>query len=586
MKKTKNSNSYKRATIIGFISSFLILIAINILSSFLFLRVDLTEDKRHSLSPATIKLLKELDEKVYIRVYLKGEDFPADYQLFAKSTEDLLQEFRNYSNQIFFEFIDPVKGKTKDEANSIYGELAKKGLSPIPISKESSTGYSTQYVIPGALVTYNNKEYPVNLVVSDPSGNEYWLTYSTQELEYNIIATIRNLMRKSKPKVAFLEGHGELSLLNTSWVTYQLQRFYSVERIKLEGKINSLRNISIEDSVTQTLKIGGNKYDVLVIAQPSQPFSDYDKYIIDQHIMRGGKALWLIDATTASMDSLQNSIDFFASPHNLHLNDLFFKYGVRLNANLLQDLSCQSIPVSDGMIGGQQQFKYMTFPYALNVVNFSTHPIVRNMKKIKSDFAGSIDFVGKSDLMKTVLMTSSERTKMVPTPSIVSLQAAIAKPNMQEFAFQRLPLAVLVEGVFESAFNGLLPIEFDTIKEFGFVAHSPETRQIFVSDGDIIRNFVDPKKGQPFPAGYDRFTGIMYDNSEFIINCINYLCADDDLLQIRAKNFKIGSLNKTKLQGKSTFYAVLNIAVPLVIVLIMGIIMNLLKRMKYRKRGK
>ena len=586
MKKINNSNSYKRATIIGFISGFLILIAINVLSSFLFLRIDLTQDKRHSLSPATIKILKELDEKVYIRVYLKGDGFPADYQLFAKKTEDLLQEFRNYSNQIFFEFIDPVKGKSKEETNSIYGELARKGLTPIPISKESSTGYSTQYVIPGALITYNSKEYPVSLVVSDPSGNEYWMTYSTQELEYNIIATIRNLMRKSKPKVAFLDGHGEMDFLNTSWVTFQLQRFYSVDRIAPDGKINSLRNISIEDSVSQTIKAGGNKYDVLIVAQPTQPFSDYDKYIIDQHIMRGGKALWLIDATTASMDSLQSSVEFFASANNLRLNDMFFKYGVRLNANLLQDLSCQSIPIGDGAIGGQQQYKFVAFPYALNVVNFSTHPIVRNMKKVKSDFAGSIDLVGASNLRKTVLMTSSERTKMVPTPSIVSLQTVLARPNMQEFAFQRLPLAVLVEGVFESAFNGLLPVEFDTIKEFGFVSHSPETRQIFISDGDIIRNFVDPKKGQPFPAGYDRYTGTMYDNSEFIINCVNYLCADDDLLQIRAKNFKIGSLSKTKIQEKSTFYAILNIAVPLMIVLIMGIIMNVQKRVKYRKRVK
>lgn len=579
----KNSNRYKKSAIVGLVATFLILVAVNILSSFAYFRADLTKDKRHSLSPATIELLKNLDDKVYIRVYLKGEGFPADYQLFAKNANDILQEFRNYSKQIFFEFIDPVAGKNTEEINSIFGEFARKGLSPIPISKENSAGFSTQFVIPGAMISYKNEEHPVNLVVADPSGNESWMTYSTQELEYNLVAALRQMMRKSKPKVAFLEGHGELDFMNTSWVTFQLQKFYNVERIRLDGKINSLREIAVEDSINQTIKVKGNKYDVLVIAQPTEPFSDYDKYIIDQHIMRGGKALWLIDATNASMDSLQSQLEFFAMARGLRLNDLFFKYGVRLNANLLQDLSCQSIPVSAGKIGDQTQYKFMVFPYALNVVNFSTHPIVRNMKKIKSDFTGSIDFVGNVDLDKTILMTSSERTKMVPTPSIVTLNVGRTQPNLQEFAFKHLPIAVLVEGSFESAYNGLLPVEFDTIKQIGFISQSQPTRQIFVADGDIIRNSIDRQRNQPYPAGYDVYTGTLYDNSEFIINCVNYLCADDDLLMIRAKNFKIGALSKVKVQQEKTFYTVLNIAVPLLIIIILGIVMNLVRRIRYRK---
>ena len=180
-------------------------------------------------------------------------------------------------------------------------------------------------------------------------------------------------------------------------------------------------------------------------------------------------------------------------------------------------------------------------------------------------------------------MTSSDRTKMVPVPSIVSLNTARSHPNMEEFAFKRLPLAVLVEGEFESAYNGLLPIEFDTIKELGFVAKSPATRQIFVSDGDIIRNFVDRKRNQPYPAGYDIYTRTMYDNSEFIINCVNYLCADDDLLQIRAKNFRIGPLDKIKVQQKSTYYAVVNIGIPLLIIVIMGIVMTIIRKIRYTK---
>jgi len=581
-----NSNRYKRTALIGLTSGLLILVAVNIISSFFFFRIDLTKDKRHSLSPATIELLDKLEDKVYIRVYLKGEGHPADYQLFAEKTKDILQEFRSYSNNIYFEFIDPVAGKSKEETNAIFGEFYKKGLKPIPISKESSSGYSTQFVVPGAMISYSNHEYPVTLVVSDPGGNDNWLEYSIQELEYNIVAGIRKLIKPHKATIAFLDGQGELDFMNTSWVAYQLQRFYNVERISIDGKINSLRKIAIDDSVKQTIKILGNKYDVLIVAQPTEPFREVDKFIIDQHIMRGGKVLWLVDATNAAMDSLQSAPEFFALSRSLRLNDLFFKYGVRLNANLIQDLSCQSIPLEVGKIGDQPQYKFMAFPYALNVVNFSDHPIVRNIKNIKSDFAGSIDFVGNDNLKKTILFTSSERTKLIPTPSIVTLNVGRTQPNMEEFAFKYLPIAVLVEGKFNSAYDGLLPLEFDTIKEFGFIAESPSTRQIFVSDGDIIRNFIDRKSNQPYPAGYDIYSGNLYDNSEFIMNCVNYLCADDDLLAIRAKNFKIGSLYPAKIKEKSTFYAVVNIVVPLALITIMGIIMIIIRKIKYNRKAK
>lgn len=582
-KNSQNSSKYKKNAITGFVAATLILIAINLISSYLFFRIDLTHDKRHSLSPATIEMLKQLDDKVYIKVYLKGEDFPADYKLFAKKVQELLQELRSYSSQIHIEFIDPVAGKNREEIADIYGELANRGLTPIPISKESSAGFSTQYVIPGALIRYKEREFPANLVVSDPSGNEYWMTYSTQELEYNVVAAIRSLMKPTKPKVAFVEGHGELDFLNTSWLTYQLQRFYQVERISIDGRINSLRNVTVLDTIDYNIEVKGNKYDVLVIAQPTEPFSDYDKFIIDQHIMRGGKVLWLIDGTTASMDSLQERSEQFAVTRNLRLNDIFFRYGVRVNANLLQDISCQSIKMVVGMAGDQPQFGLVAYPYALRVVNFTTHPIVRNMKKIKSEFAGSIDFVGNPELEKTVLMTTSDQTKMVPVPSIVTLNVARTKPNMQEFAFRKLNLAVLIEGEFQSAFTGIVPAYLDTMKEIGFVEKSPNTRQIFISDGDIIRNTIDYKRNTPLPAGYDMHTGTMYDNSEFIINCVNYLCADDDLLKIRAKNFKIGPLDKIKVMAKSRSFAVLNIVLPLVIIVLMSIVMLIIRKWRFKR---
>ena len=578
------SKQFKRRTLLGLLAVVAVVVLVNILSSFFFYRIDLTKDKRHSLSKSTIEMLKNLEDRVYFRVYLKGKDQPADYQLFAKQVEQMLQTFRSYSKNVYYEFIDPIEGKTNEEVNGILGEFVKKGLEPIPISREDAGGYSTHVVIPGAIVSYRNREYPAKVVVADPSGAD-WLKYSNEELEYNLVAPVRRLLKTEKPKVAYLDGHGELDFWNTCWTAMQLQRFYNVSRITLDGKINALRNISIDDTVSGNLVLGDNKYDVLIVAQPTQPFKEYDKYVIDQFIMRGGKVLWLIDNTTASLDSLRAAPEFFATPRALYINDLFFTYGVRINTDLIQDLSCLPVPQQVSIIGDQPQYKFMVFPYCLDIVNFGNHPIVRNLKDIKSDFAGSIDLVGNNaDLTKTVLMMTSERTKVVPTPSIVTLRVGMVKPNLQEYSYRNVPVAVLVEGNFQSAFKGILPIEFDTIKELDYRDHSEYTRQIFVSDGDIIRNPFDSKRNQPYPAGYDIYTRQTFDNTEFIVNCVNYLCADDDLLQLRAKNFKIGSLNNEKVRNHKGLLAALNIGIPLLLIALMGTLLIVMRKVRFSKK--
>ena len=578
------SKQFKRRTLLGLLAVIAVVILVNILSSFFFYRIDLTKDKRHSLSKSTIEMLKNLEDRVYFRVYLKGKDQPADYQLFAKQVEQMLQTFRSYSKNVYYEFIDPIEGKTNEEVNGILGEFVKKGLEPIPISREDAGGYSTHVVIPGAIVSYRNREYPAKVVVADPSGAD-WLKYSNEELEYNLVAPVRRLLKTDKPKVAYLDGHGELDFWNTCWTAMQLQRFYNVTRITLDGKINALRNISIDDTISGNLVLGDNKYDVLIVAQPTQPFKEYDKYVIDQFIMRGGKVLWLIDNTTASLDSLRAAPEFFATPRALYINDLFFTYGVRLNTDLIQDLSCLPVPQQVSIIGDQPQYKFMVFPYCLDIVNFGNHPIVRNLKDIKSDFAGSIDLVGNNaDLTKTVLMTTSDRTKVVPTPSIVTLRVGMVKPNLQEYSYRNVPVAVLVEGNFQSAFKGILPVEFDTIKELDYRDHSEYTRQIFVSDGDIIRNPFDSKRNQPYPAGYDIYTRQTFDNTEFIVNCVNYLCADDDLLQLRAKNFKIGSLSNEKVRNRKGLLAALNIGIPLLLIALMGTLLIVMRKMRFSKK--
>ncbi|MCL1850779.1 MAG: gliding motility-associated ABC transporter substrate-binding protein GldG [Bacteroidetes bacterium] len=578
----KNKVKYKRSAIITLISSIFILIALNIILSFFYVRIDLTAEKRNSLAPSTIKLLKELPDKIYIKVFLLGKNNPADYRIFAQKTKEILEEFVRYSSNIEFEMIDPVEGKDQEEIKSIFGEFNKKGLPPIPISRED---YSTTWVVPGAFFTYRSKEYPVTLVVSDPNGRD-WLDFSIQELEYNMVSAIRNITTTDAPKVAFLEGHGELDRVSTSWMEWQLRRYYHIERVTINNKINSLRNIYVKDSAAAKIGNYGNKYDMLIVAQPTQPFSDMDKYVIDQFIMNGGKVLWLIDATTASVDSLQNSNELFATENMLRLNSLFFKYGVRVNANLIQDLNCQGLPVPQGMLGNQQQYKFYAFPYMPIIVNFSTHPIVRKIKALKVDFAGTIDFVGNdADIYKTVLATTSEKTKVVPVPSIVTLNIVKVKPNLEEYHRMYEPVAVLVEGKFTSAFKGILPVAFDTIREFDFKTECKKpTRQIFISDGDMIRNRFNTRNMEPYPAGYDIYTGKLYENTDFLLNCVNYLSADEELVLIRSKSFKMGMLDSIVVKNRKNFYILFNTICPLVIISIMATAMIVARKLRYSKK--
>ena len=578
----KNKIKYKRSAIIILFSSLLILFALNIIFSFFYVRIDLTAEKRNSLAPSTIKLIKELDDKVYIKVFLLGKNNPADYQIFAQKTKEILEEFVRHSSNIEFEMIDPVDGKDQQEIHEIFGEFNKKGLPPIPLSRED---FSTTWIVPGAFLTYRSKEYPVTLVVSDPKNRD-WLDFSIQELEYNLVSAIRNITTKFAQKVAFLEGHGELDRIATSWMEWQLKRYYNVDRVTINNRVNALKNIYLKDSAEATIGTYGNKYDVLIVAQPTQPFSDIDKYVIDQFIMDGGKVLWLIDATNASVDSLQNNMEFFAVENPLRLNSLFFKYGVRMNANLIQDLKSQSIAVLQGMVGNQPQFKFYQFPYMPIIVNFTSHPIVRKIQKLKVDFAGTIDFVGTNpDIQKTVLATTSERTKVVPTPSIVTLNVIKTQPNLEEYHRMYEPVAVLLEGKFTSAFKGMLSPELHDLEEQGVDKPKDKceevTRQIFISDGDMIRNFFDSKSMEPYPTGYDHRARIHYDNADFLLNCVNYLSADEELVLIRSKSFKIGTLDPVKVKAKKNFYIIFNTIGPLLLIIIMATVLILMRRWRY-----
>jgi ABC-2 type transport system permease protein len=576
----------KRENIVQFLGIAVIVVACNIIFSFVYFRLDLTAEKRYTLSSSTRSLLGNLEDVVYLKVYLDGKNLPPDFAELSQKTKEFLEECRIYSSQIQYEFIDPAKGKSPQELGAVYGELYKKGLRPQPVQDVTAEGVSTRYVVPGAIISYRQREIPVQLLDAD-HGIRYdradIINYSMEKLEYNLGNAIRRLTLQQKSNVAFLKGHGELDNMHVFGAAVGIADFYSVDSLVLDNKISKLFDIKITDSLTGEFTIGKIKYDLLVIAKPTLPFSDYEKFLLDQFVMRGGRILWFVDPVVAELDSLMQYPEMPVLARELNLEDMFFRYGVRLNTDLLQDINALPIPVRSGELAGQTQYKLIPWYYFPLITPKSIHPIVRNLNVIKSEFVSSIDTVGtRSGLHKTVLLSTSTTTKVVNTPAIISLETLRKRANMREFNDNNIPVAVLVEGIFPSLFSGYG--EMDTEK-MGFLSKSKPTKMIFVSDGDMVKNQIN-EKNYPLPLGYDRFTDRAFGNLNFLLNAVNYLCDDEDVLQVRSKDFKMRLLDANRLIREKTFWQVLNVALPLAMVLLLGLVLLLIRRMRYHKRIK
>ncbi len=569
----------KRLNISHLILSLLLIFSLNIIVSFWFFRIDLTSEKRYSLSKSTKNILKQLDDIVYFKVYLKG-DFPAGFKRLSKETRELLDEYRAYSDNIQYEFIDPSEGRDEKELRAFYNELARKGLQPTQLQDRKVDGVKTQVIFPGALVTYKQRELPLQLLSSNINiPPDEIMNISIQNLEYNITSVINKLSRKNKPSIAFIQGQGELELMEVADITRELQEFYLVDRVTLDEKVNVLRNFEY-DSITGNV-VTWNKFDLLIIAKPQKPFSEKNKFIIDQHVMRGGNILWLIDPVFASMDSLQGAPETIGIINELNLDDMFFRYGVRMNTNLLQDMNALPIPIITGKMGNMPSQQFIPWFYFPIITPILEHPIIKNINAIKTEFISSIDTVGSLPLKKEILLTSSKYTKIVQAPIIINLNVLKLKPDEREFNFRYLPVSVLVEGEFRSLFEGRVPAELDTSAIIQYISQGKSAKMIFVADGDVIKNQVD-KQG-PLPLGYDRHSKLTFGNKEFLLNAINYLLGDEDLMQVRAREIKLRLLDKNKLSKNKFYWQVFNIVVPIMVVFILGLAMLYYRKQKYAR---
>jgi len=544
-----------------------ILIVLNVLGSLFFHRFDLTKDKRYTLSPTSLQILKQVKNPLSIKIYMQGE-LPADFRRLQQETKQLLEEFQAYNNNVVFEFVNPLENE--DESMEMIKSLYQKGLTPVNITVDDKGKQSQAMVFPWAIAVYNNKEVNIPLLKNIMGASTTRKVIgSIQHLEYSIADAINKVTKDRQKKVAIIKGNGELSEIHIGKLLRQIKESYYIGPFTLDSVAKD------PNGTLDALK----KYDLAIISKPTETFTDEEKEVLDQFIMNGGKTLWMIDQVAADMDSLYNDAGAtLAYPRDLNLNDMFFKYGIRINPDLVKDEYGSPIKLATGEQGSATQYQEFKWKFAPIVVPESQHPIVKNLGGIKFDFTSPIDTL-KNGIKKTVLLQSSLYSKKIGTPAEINLNMVTEQTTPQDYANKgNLVLSVLLEGNFHSVFeNRVLPF-----KDNSFQPKGKPTKMIVIADGDIARNQLD-KNMLPVELGYDQRTGNLYDNKDFMMNCVNYLLDDTGLINIRSKDVELPLLDKEKVYEKYTFTQFITIGLPILILLIFGLIFTFIRKKKYSR---
>jgi ABC-2 type transport system permease protein len=533
-------------------------------------RIDLTEEGRYSLSEGTEGLLDQLDEPLLVKIYLEGE-FPAGFERLKLESRYMLEEWSARNGNVFFEFINPNQ---VENAQEFKNQLATKGINAVQLQVSSKNGQSVLNVFPAAILSYREKEEVAilleDVMVFDPAEQ---VNVSIQQLEFNLARSLSALLQDEKPKVAMITGHGELSALQTAGIGMALSEHYMVERFSTQT-YKALPNgePDIEDLIRRL-----NTFELAIIAKPTKAFSELDKYFLDQYAMGGGHLMWFIDGVHAEMDSLSYGPDFLAYPtyFDLNITDLLFKYGVRVNTDLIQDVRCA------GINDRRNVNPWVYFP----LFGATDHPSVANLNAIKGEFSSSLDTLEAPGIKKTALLQSSSNAKRVPAPHTVSLEALYNRPDPRSFNQSDLLSGILLEGVFESAYANRIAPKAAGASLPQLKQSNPTSMAVF-SDGDLIRNqvnLINPElpRGQPMPLGFDQYTNIQYGNDDLVLNIVDYMLDDRGLMDTRTRDVKLRLLDQQKISSNASFWKFLNVAFPEFLLLLAALLFNLIRRKKY-----
>lgn len=580
MMKNERKN-LKRSQLLSFAITLIVIVAVNVIGSFVYTRFDLTSEKRYTLSDTSKEILRNLDDYVYFRIYLEGE-FPAGFKKLRKETKEMLDEFRAYSKYIDYDFINPSESNDAAERSETYKLLYQSGLNPTELSIQTKEGAQQIVIWPCALVSYQEKELPLDLLDTQlGKSSQEALNNSARNLEYKFISAIKDLSQRKKPNIAFIEGHGELNENEVYDITRSLQKKYSVKRITIDEQITALNGRT--ETADSSIKIGSN-YEAIIIAKPTKPFSEKDKFIIDQYIMRGGKVLWLIDPVFATMDSLQAAESTMGNSLNINLDDMFFKYGLKLNKDLLLDYNSAAIALRTGQMGGQAQIEYFRWYYFPLLNAASDNNIVKNINPVKADFVSSIEpVISDSDVQKIPLLKTSDYTKVSAAPVFISLSMLRQAPDQRMFSQKGHNVAYLLKGTFESLYANRMTAGIMESEEIGFKTSSEPTSMIVIADGDIIRNQFHIPKGYPLPLGFDQYTQITYGNKDFIENAVSHLVDGEGLIGIRSRELKIRLLDVNKVNANPIMWQMINVILPSALMILLGFILAVIRKRKYSK---
>ncbi len=533
-----------------------------------YFRIDLTAEKRYTLSPITKNILKKIDQKIYFKIYLEG-NLTAPYKRLQIQTKELLEEFKAISKQIHFKFEDPIEGKNSSEQLEVVKKFSEKGFQPSIIQNE----LQQQIIFPFFLVSNGEKRFLSSLENTQIGipDQELVINNSVQALEFKLVQQIKKVIDKKEKKIAILTGHGELNYPEIVNFAIELDEQYFLTECNLSKGLSSLLDNSKP------------LYDVLVIPKPQYSFSEPDKFIIDQFIMYGGNVVWLIDAVNASLDSLKRKESTIIFPKNLNLEDQLFTYGIRINPDLVMDLYALPIPLTTGKMNGQAQIKFFPWNFFPILHPVSKHPIVKNLNAIKTEFISSIDTLEVKGVSKTILLSSSEKTKLFSTPNSISFQQIIGKQNQDNYNQGRKNIAVLLEGNFKSVYSGRQTPKGLNTDKYHRKNISKKAKMIIISDGDLVKNQLHNSSKEPLPLGYDQFTNQTFGNKEFMLNCIAYLAGDAELINLRTREVKLRLLDKIKIDEEKHLWKLFNVGAPIIFTFLIGVTYSLHRKRKYKR---
>ncbi|WMJ74541.1 gliding motility-associated ABC transporter substrate-binding protein GldG [Cytophagaceae bacterium ABcell3] len=547
--------------IIEYVLILIIIVLVNIIASGHFFRIDLTEDKRYTISDTSIDILKELDDVVTVEVYLEGE-FPSGFERLQRTIRETLDEFRIHAGtKIQYRFINPGAEADEEMRKRIYYQLAQKGIQPTNLFAKEGDKKVEKLIFPGAMLSYKNQEVPVMLLKGNKTADpQETLNQSVEGVEYELISAIRQLTQKKRKSIAFIEGHGELNEVEVADLKSSLQKYYNVYRINLED--------------TREL----DNYDALVVAAPKTPYTEQEKFLIDQYIVNGGKAMFFINNVNVDMDSLgdEGGVIF---PYETNLDDLLFRYGVRLNYNLIKDLNSGYIPVNVGMMGDKPNVQMVNWRFFPLLNTFGNHPIVKNMDAVYGKFVGSMDSVKADGIVKTPLVFSSKYSKLLNAPAKLSLNEMRADANPREYNKGPQAMMFLLEGKFTSLYkNRPSPVAGQKA-----VGQNQSSSILVCSDGDFIRNEMDPKRNEVLPLGYDMYSRQTFGNKELVLNAVAHLLDDKGIVNVRAREVILRPLDKVRIEEERLMWQIINLAVPVILIIGFGVVRYIYRKRKFEQ---